>query len=416
MSSIEDTLSELIQGLTEENYDETFAKYRFWLDAGSLYAGIDPQARVDNHISTLMRQDSLQEPIHPTAHLLLRFIGDVEADPKISRRVSGLHMRHCTSALSRFFSNNLYYARSWNKPTFPTDFLTDVNLIARWANLGYVEEGTIRDHILQSLTSQQSLYGHQAEALFILFKLAGATFEAYADLSVVDRCFELLRSYYGGDSGKVQVCLFQILKSSHRSEIKFQEVVDLRDRGWEGLHPPPVFTSEKVELASANQKDPAATPVMTSLGIPSGDPGPQVPQPPLFEPIVTPEADMTPGSPLSHSHSPSISISTLSDFTVADTSDDESPLDPTTITPHDTFYLEDGNAEVLCSNTLFRVHISVLSFHSPVLGQMLTKANLATAESPDGCPRIMSSDAATDFATLLKVIYLPVYVDVPSYH
>jgi len=41
---------------------------------------------------------------------------------------------------------------------------------------------------------------------------------------------------------------------------------------------------------------------------------------------------------------------------------------------------------------------------------MLVKSNLATAESPNGCPRIPSSDTATDFATLLKVIYLPGYV------
>ena len=39
------------------------------------------------------------------------------------------------------------------------------------------------------------MYDHQADALIILFKLAGATFEAYADPSVVDRCFELLQGH-----------------------------------------------------------------------------------------------------------------------------------------------------------------------------------------------------------------------------
>jgi len=108
-------------------------------------------------------------------------------------------------------------------------------------------------------------------------------------------------------------------------------------------------------------------------------------------------------------HSPSISISTMSDFTVADTSDDEFPLDPVAITPHETFYLEDGNVEVLCDNTLFRVNTSVLSFNSPVLSRMFTKVSLGAAESPNGCPRIPSSDAAADFVTLLKIIYLPEY-------
>ena len=63
-----------------------------------------------------------------------------------------------------------------------------------------------------------------------------------------------------------------------------------------------------------------------------------------------------------------------------DPSDDGSPIDPTTITPHDT-YLEDGNAEVLCGNTLFRVHTSVLSFHSPALCRMFTQNSLVVTRS-----------------------------------
>jgi hypothetical protein len=76
------------------------------------------------------------------------------------------------------------------------NFYADANLIAHWANLGLVEENAIRNHILQSLISHPKLYIHQANALVILFKVAGATFEAYADPSVVDRCFELLKDHY----------------------------------------------------------------------------------------------------------------------------------------------------------------------------------------------------------------------------
>jgi len=164
----------------------------------------------------------------------------------------------------------------------------------------------------------------------------------------------------------------------------------------------------KPKPTGTDEKDPAATPVVTSLGLPNRDPEPQISQPPQLESIATSEPDTVPGSPVTQS--PSISITSLSDFTATDTSDDESPLDPTTITSHDTFYLEDGNVEVLCGNTLFRIHTSVLSFHSPVLSQIFAKANLVTAESPNGCPRIPSSDTAADFATLLKAVYLPGYV------
>jgi hypothetical protein len=196
-------------------------------------------------------------------------------------------------------------------------------------------------------------------------------------------------------------------RSERRSpaEIVFQGVVALREHGWEGLPPPPVFAG-KSKLTDPNQKDPAATPVATSLGLPSGHPEPQIPQPPL-EPVTTPEPDaVAPASPITQS--PSISIATLSDFMTADASDDEIPIDDfTAAAPHETFYLQDGNVEVLCGNTLFRVHTSILSFHSPALRRMFAQTSLDAADSLNGCPRILSSDTAIDFATLLRVIYLP---------
>jgi hypothetical protein len=68
---------------------------------------------------------------------------------------------------------------------------------------------------------------------------------------------------------------------------------------------------------------------------------------------------------------------------------------------------------VICGTTLFRVHTSTLSFQSPVLHQIFSPANLAAAESPNGCPRIRTSDTPGDFATLLKTIYLPGWVSLP---
>jgi hypothetical protein len=137
--------------------------------------------------------------------------------------------------------------------------------------------------------------------------------------------------------------------------------------------------------------------------------------------VIIPETDTTiPTFPITQS--PSISIASLSDFTLADTSDGEPPTntavadapddeppvnDPTATALHETFYLQDGNVEVLCGNTLFRVHTSILSFHSPALHRMFAQTSLAAAESPNGCPRILSSDTATDFTTLLKMVYLP---------
>jgi len=82
-------------------------------------------------------------------------------------------------------------------------------------------------------------------------------------------------------------------------------------------------------------------------------------------------------------------------------------LEPETITSHDMFYLDNRSVEVVCSKTLFHIHTSMLSFHSPMLCQMFSQVNLTTAESPNGCLCIVSSDTPTNFVTLLKVIYLP---------
>ena len=174
-----------------------------------------------------------------------------------------------------------------------------------------------------------------------------------------------------------------------------------------GLPSPHVFAAREPEPTEVNQGDPDSTPVITSLGLPNRDLEPQIPRPLPLESGTVPGAGTAPGSPVSLS--PSISIATLSDFSILDASDDDIPTGPEEARD-EMFYLEDGNVEVLCGSALFRVHTTILSFHSPVLRRMFAQTNLAAAESPNGCPRIRSSDAAKDFAVLLKAIYLPVFV------
>ena len=210
MSCFQPTLRDLIEKLTEKNYDESFTQYCFWLGIGSAHGHITSNDQVNGDISRIALPGALKnsELIHPTTHFLVRFIRDIEADQRFYRYTSRLHQERCASGLYRFFESNLSLARSSSYGNTSNAFLTDVNLIAHWANLGCVEEEIIRDRILQSLISHPKLYEHQADALIVLFKLAGATFGAYADPPVVDRCIELLRSNCR-DSVKVrltQVC------------------------------------------------------------------------------------------------------------------------------------------------------------------------------------------------------------------
>jgi hypothetical protein len=104
--------------------------------------------------------------------------------------------------------------------------------------------------------------------------------------------------------------------------------------------------------------------------------------------------------------SPTMSFSTISDLTPTELGEDitersEAP------TRHKTFYLEDGNVEILCENVTFRIHSPVVSFSSSRLRDMFSRSALLNAPTPGGCPRVVSKDSAEDFAVLLKMIYTP---------
>ena len=112
--------------------------------------------------------------------------------------------------------------------------------------------------------------------------------------------------------------------------------------------------------------------------------------------------------------SPTLSISTVSDLTPTELGDDIEEGDGERIpTHHETFYLEDGNVEVMCEYTVFRIHSSVVSFSSLNLRDMLSPPTLLNAPMPEGCPRIVFKDSAEDFAVLLKMIYTPGSVPPP---
>ena len=344
--------------------------------------------------------------IHTGARRLLRFITDAEQDPVLSTYAIGLHDRLCRESLELFFRRTLDYISGSTKDQL-CQFYTRVNLIAHWVNLGYVKLEDVRDHILQPIIFQPTVHAYHLNSLMILLKISGATLAAYVDPSIMDRCCDLLRSSKPSkgtilpEFAKVRTPVLGIMMSY--KPLRLQEILQLREDGWEGLPLPPVLRGVRPKDTVLKSQDPAATPVATSLGLPDVREESQSPVPPCPAPEIP--SNGSPGS--SAPPSPTTSISASSDFTIADSLDDEPVLEPETITPHDMFYLDDGSVEVLCEKTLFRVHPGALSFHSPALRRMFSPANLAAAESPNGCPRIVSSTTAVDFTTLLKIIYLP---------
>ena len=197
-------LAAVVQGLSDQNYEQSLAFYRLWFDIGSTYSQFASD-QIFNHIWDNRGLGVLSygndKLFHPTAHLITRFVSDVESD---SPHTADLRSRLCTKILEDFFDANMECVIDQARDSWVDRLITNANLIACWANLGFLEESAIHDHILQSLISEplSKLYDHQADTMIILFKIAGAAFEAYADPSVVDRCFELLKDHYGHNTTK----------------------------------------------------------------------------------------------------------------------------------------------------------------------------------------------------------------------
>ena len=145
--------------------------------------------------------------------------------------------------------------------------------------------------------------------------------------------------------------------------------------------------------------------------------------PPILRDVVSPSIlqdveyppEIYPNVPAAAVSSPTLSISTVSDLPPTELGEDiEDSMSEQTPTRHDTFYFEDGNVEVVCGDTIFRVHSTTISFSSPKLRDILSPSTLLRAPTPDGRPQITVGDTAQDFAVLLKMIYTPGQVSLPA--
>ena len=115
-------------------------------------------------------------------------------------------------------------------------------------------------------------------------------------------------------------------------------------------------------------------------------------------------------TPASLVSSPTLSISTMSDLTPTELGESEKEEGQGQGAGHHTFYFEDGNVEIACGDTIFRVHSTIVSFSSSKLREILSQPALLNAPTPEGRPLITVSDSAEDFAMLLKMIYTPASV------
>ena len=190
-------LSGLLDDLSEENYEQTVSEYRFWMKFGVTHGWIRDDLLFDdiwNRMYTDLVYPTSDRLIHPTAHLLIRFIADVGLDPALSAYVSSTHDRLCRVSLEGSVDNNLSFmsGNRWHDNRLGR-FYTNVNILAHHINLGYLNLEDVRDRILQSLAFHPTVHPHQFNSLVILLKISGATFAAYVDPSVMERCCDLLK-------------------------------------------------------------------------------------------------------------------------------------------------------------------------------------------------------------------------------
>ena len=82
--------------------------------------------------------------------------------------------------------------------------------------------------------------------------------------------------------------------------------------------------------------------------------------------------------------SPTLTISTVSDLTPTELDEEIERTEEQTPIRHNTLYFEDGNVEIMCEYTVFRVHSTVLSFSSPKLQDILSPSVLLNAPMPEG--------------------------------
>ena len=73
---------------------------------------------------------------------------------------------------------------------------------------------------------------------------------------------------------------------------------------------------------------------------------------------------------------------------------------------HPVHWYDDGNVVIVAKeNTAFRVHLSVLSQWSVMLGHLLENATLKPLANVEGCPCMRIPDDSRDFAYFLTYIY-----------
>jgi len=264
MRTIGEALGFVVGKLSDQDHAQSLVFYRFWFETGGSYLEI-PSHHIFDAIWNHREAVSSINPgygriFHASAHLILRFASDAESDRILAPYSSGLQSRLCAKSLREFSSSDLMLAPHDGNAEASFSIQTSNSsrtgpISDTWKKLRFATTSCGR------LSSHPKPCTHQIHVLIILFKVAGATFEAYVDPSVVDRCFELLKThtgsyppdYSGYDRAEFElkttilVGVPCVSKGSHRTKANLREPSNrqLRYGVWLGGTPSPTCVHDK---------------------------------------------------------------------------------------------------------------------------------------------------------------------------
>ena len=304
-------------------------------------------------------------------------------------------------------------------------FIRAASFVGYLIEWGLLSHELVQRHLTKPLTNyygndcrgQEYSGAIRAAAVYELFTAAGNTLlqgllepdDVQACFSLLDTCNRQTRQF---DAAKIQVqnatrdvfcwrlTCSQEFREIHTAWMQQAEA----QKSLEETEENEVRSGQ--DMAAADPSAEVQTPVaFVPQHLPTAAIGIEIPSSILQEIESASALDDTDSSSQVTLSSPALSISTMSDLTPTELGEIEQGQEQEA--SHDTFYFEDGNVEIVCGDSVFRVHSSVISFSSSKLREILSQSALLSSPTPEGRPRITISDNAEDFAMLLKMIYTP---------
>jgi hypothetical protein len=415
----------LFRNLDPSAYDDIAPSLEYWIEYG-LNERLATVGDLVEQVSALAWKDDISHSC------ISRFLQEFRGTPSRSERARSFVDGLCVHILRWFaiasaHDIGLDQVTGWVALSGGPGFVSAASLVGHLIERGLLGRELVRRHLSKPLATHYydgrggGERAVRANAIYRLFTVAGDTLlRGFLEPEEVQVCFERIeaRLSLGHKPGldTPDVARLNVWRDSHLDQL-CQDLTYLINQELREIHTIWLRQSEEEERRNAT---------ITQLSTAEAEiPPTSIPQDPPADhtgtdaPSSTAQTPQSAGSSLdtffdvraSALASPTPSISTVFDLTPTVSGDDARAASiEQTNARHDTFYFEDGNLEIVCGETVFRVHSTILSFASSDLRDVLSGLLRLHPQVPGGCPRVTLDDRAEDFAILLRMIYAPGWV------